>query len=79
MSDTGVQNLYPEQLTEVVQLIELLNSFTKDHEKTISVGTEIKIFDDDGTVLLGFIVDEIGGAWSFRAATTTDCLEHGRQ
>lgn len=76
MTDNTVQNLYPEQLTEVISLISALNAFTKDNEKHINIGSEIKVFDEDALVLLGFVVDEIGGAWSFRAATSQECREH---
>lgn len=66
-----VQNLYPEQLREIAEFISVLNKFTTTVEKTIQVG-QIPIFDDGGQTLLGHVMDEIGGAWSFRAATSLE-------
>jgi hypothetical protein len=58
------QNLYPEQLEQITAAIKLLNSFA-EQEKDITLD-RIHVLDGDGVCSLGHLVDEVGGAWSFR-------------
>lgn len=66
-------NLYPDQLRNIADLIEALNVVDQSPERDITqgvmLGSGIKVLDSDGASTLGYLVDEIGGAWSFRAAT----------
>jgi hypothetical protein len=65
-------NVYPEQLRQIVAYCEALNEADKKIGFDINPGMQvdllISVVDEDGRTVLGTIVDEIGGAWGFKAA-----------
>jgi len=75
-----VVNLYPDQLRHILCVLDGLDAADKA-QASISTGvliaSGIKVLDSDGASVLGFLVDEIGGAWSFRAATWAEQSDIG--
>lgn len=62
-------NYYPEQLRSIAAMCETLDSYDKLPEAAGELAfrfrTCVPIEDNDGT-LIGALVDEVGGVWSFR-------------
>lgn len=69
-------NLYPGQLQAIIVYLEALDRADKDiHDLSLdsSLGVlldKVPVLESEGDALLGHLVDEIGGAWSFRATVT---------
>jgi transcription elongation GreA/GreB family factor len=61
-------NYYPEQLRRIAEMCEALNKI--DGEDTpadgVVLASRIEVHHpDDQKEVLGYLVDEVGGAWSF--------------
>lgn len=68
-----VQNIYGNQLAGIAKMIDALDVIAATIEGDVhdlSLGSKIEIMDAEGVCLLGHLVDEVGGAWSFRAAVS---------
>lgn len=65
-------NIYPEQLKQIIAYCEALNTAEEDFQlATIGAGLTIHlavVVLDEENLMLGRLVDEIGGAWSFEMA-----------
>ena len=67
-------NIYPEQLNQIVTYIHFLNLAEKDFQENdlpgagLTIGLKVDVVEEDG-VVIGRLVDEVGGAWSFEAAS----------
>lgn len=64
----AVFEYYPDQLRAFAALCEMLNEFEgKTTDSSIFIKGPIEVCDgNDPDVPLGHLVDEIGGAWSFK-------------
>jgi len=61
-------NYYPEQLRGIAALCEALNSVADaETESKVAFKSRIPVIDADDVPErpIGYLVDEIGGAWSF--------------
>jgi hypothetical protein len=58
-------NYYPDQLRSVVKLIEAMNALDREAEGSVTLASKIAVIDSESDETLGYLVDEIGGAWSF--------------
>lgn len=59
-------DLYPEQLRDIAALCEALNAV--DNSNPVMRLGDIPVNDEAG-VRVGWLVDEVGGAWAFRYDT----------
>lgn len=62
---------YVEQLKAITDLLETLNEWEKRHPNAeIMLDQPIRIVEagNPETLLMGTLVDEIGGVWSFKPA-----------
>jgi len=76
-STAKVANLYPDELRHILRVLDSLNAADQRISSGVMIASGIKVFNSDGTSVLGFLVDEIGGAWSFRAATAAEQSDIG--
>jgi nucleosome binding factor SPN SPT16 subunit len=58
-------NYYPDQLRSIAKLIEALNVLDREAEGSVTLVNRIAVVDSESDETLGYLVDEIGGAWSF--------------
>lgn len=63
-------NYYPEQLRQIAAMCEALNNVDKSSGVSagnLTIKNRIPVIDneDDAETPLGYLIDEIGGAWSF--------------
>jgi nucleosome binding factor SPN SPT16 subunit len=58
-------NYYPDQLRSVAKLIEALNVLDREAEGSVTLVNRIAVVDSESDETLGYLVDEIGGSWSF--------------
>jgi len=60
-------NYYPEQMRRIADLCEALNKVDgPDAGDTVVFAQRLPVVHpDEPNVILGYLIDEIGGAWSF--------------
>jgi len=60
-------NIYPEQLVQIEKMIEVLNAASNASEQNGAdvLPYAIPVMDNENDYLLGYVVDEIGGEFSF--------------
>jgi hypothetical protein len=60
-----VMEYYPDQLVHIAKLCEALNAIDRESgDSLVTLKNKIEVVDGDDSTL-GFLVDEIGGSWSF--------------
>lgn len=68
-------NLYPQQLAKIAKIIDGLDKMEDDlgidGDWPVMLKQHIPVVDGEGSVL-GYLVDEIGGAWSFTMTAPKD-------
>lgn len=83
-------DLFPEQLERIAVILRGLNAIDKqiaemDRENKpitnlgIQFGGRIEIVDEEYESLIGYAIDEIGGAWSFQPASNEEYVEFQRK
>lgn len=70
--------MYAEFIAWVLDLVQTLNDFEKRHQgeddTLVPYAYKIPLMMDSD--LVGFVVDEIGGTWSYRDATEAEKEQH---
>lgn len=63
-------NFYPEQLEQLAKICRALNSVDSQASARVVLGQRLPVVDpdDDRETPIGHLIDEIGGAWSFKPA-----------
>lgn len=64
-----MRNYYPDELRKIVGLCEALNEADKD-SGDITFKNGVVVIDCNDNSVLGELVDEVGGSWSFKPAAS---------